>query len=166
MEGGAKAVDGGGGGQGSKFGGFIGRPTGLVGEEGGSEIAEKGGEDGGFDQNASGGVATLTRGEAGGFGDGASGEEEVGIAEEDGSIFSAELKSDVFGGIEGGEFGEKGAAGRERAGKNDGTNPGIEGKSAGEMSAALGHLENPWGKDGGDELGVAGTNVGGKRRGF
>jgi hypothetical protein len=34
------------------------------------------------------------------------------------------------------------------------------------MAAALGHLKYPWGKDGGDELGVAGTNVRGKRGGF
>ena len=34
------------------------------------------------------------------------------------------------------------------------------------MGAALSDLENPWGKDGGDELGVAGANVGGKRGGL
>lgn len=138
----------------------------MVGKEGGSEIAEESGKDGGFDQNAGGGVATLPCGETGGFGDRASGAEEVGIAKDDGSIFSAEFEGDVFRGIEGGEFGEKCAACRKRAGKDNGTNAGIEGESAGEMGAALSYLENSWGKDGGDELDVAGTNVWGKRGGF
>lgn len=114
----------------------------MVGEKGGSEIAEESGEDGGFDQNAGGGVATLPCGQAGGFGDRASGAEEVGIAEDDSGIFSAEFESDVFGGIEGSKFGEECAACRKRAGKDNGTNPGIEGESAGEVGAALSHLEN------------------------
>jgi len=138
----------------------------LVGKESWIEIAEKSGEDGGFDQNAGGGVATLPGGEAGGFGDRASGAEEVGIPEDDSGIFSAEFESDVFGGIEGGEFSEKCAACRKRAGKDNGTNAGIEGESAGEMGAALGHLKYPWGKDGSDELDVAGTCVWGKRGGL
>jgi hypothetical protein len=138
----------------------------LVGKKGGSEITEESREDRGFDQNAGGGVATLPCGEAGGFGDRASGAEEIGIAEDDSGIFSAEFESDVFGGIEGSEFREKCAACRKRAGKDNGTNAGIESESAGEMGAALSHLKNPWRKDGGDELGVAGTNVGGKRGGF
>ena len=108
----------------------------------------------------------MPRGEAGSFGDRASGAKEIGIAEDDGGIFSAEFESDVFGGIEGSEFGKKCAACRKRAGKDNGTNAGIEGESAGEMGAALGHLENPWRKDGGDKLDVAGTNVGGKRGGL
>ena len=138
----------------------------MVGEKGGSEIAEKSRQDGGFDQNAGGGVATLPRGEAGSFGDRASGAEEIGIAEDDGGILSAEFESNVLGGIEGGEFGEKCAACRKRPGKDNGTNAGIESEGAGEMGAALGHLENPWRKDGGDKLDVAGTNVGGKRGGL
>jgi hypothetical protein len=166
LQGGAKSVDRGGGGQWAKFSGFIGGPVGLVGKEGGSEITEKSGEDGGFDQNAGGSVATLPCGQAGGFGDRASGAGEVGIAEDDGGIFSTEFESDVFGGIEGSEFREKCAACRKRAGKDNGTNAGIEGESAGEMGAALSYLENSWRKDGGDELDVAGTNVGGKRGGL
>jgi hypothetical protein len=108
----------------------------------------------------------LPRGQAGGFGDRASGAKEIGIAEDDGGIFSTEFESDVFGGIEGGEFGEECTACRKRAGKDNGTNAGIEGESAGEMGAALGHLKYPWGKDGSDELDVAGTNVWGKRGGL
>jgi hypothetical protein len=138
----------------------------LVGKEGGSEITEKSREDGSFDQNAGGGVATLPCGEAGGFGDRASGAEEVGIAKDDSGIFSAEFEGDVFGGIEGSEFREKCAACRKRAGKDNGTNTGIESEGAGEMGAALGYLKNPWRKDGGDELSVSGTNVGGKRGGL
>ena len=166
MQGGAKSVDGGGGSQWAKFSRFIGGPVGLVGEEGGCEIAEESRENRGFYQNAGGGVATLPCGEAGGFGDRASGTEEISITEDDGSIFSAEFERDVFGGIEGGEFGEKCAACRKRAGKDNGANAGIEGESAGEMGTALGYLENSWGKDGSDELDVAGTNVGGKRGGL
>jgi hypothetical protein len=138
----------------------------LVGKEGGSEIAEESGKDGGFDQNAGGGVATLPCGEAGGFGDRASGAEEVGIAKDDSGIFSAEFEGDVFGGIEGSEFREKRAARSKGPGKDNGANAGIESESAGEMGAALSHLKNSWRKDGGDELGVAGTNVWSKRGGF
>ena len=58
---GAKSVDRGGGGQWTKFSGFICGPVGLIGEEGGSEIAEESGKGGGFDQNAGGGIATLPR---------------------------------------------------------------------------------------------------------
>ena len=138
----------------------------MVGEKGGCEIAEESRENRGFYQNAGGGVATLPRGEAGGFGDRASGTEEISITEDDGSIFSAEFERDVFGGIEGSEFGKKCTACRKRAGKDNGTNAGIESESAGEMAATLGHLKYPWRKDGGDELDVAGTNVGGKRGGL
>jgi len=80
----------------AELGFLVGWPSGLIRAKSREEILKKGRKNGLIHEHASGGIAPLARGETGRLGHGVGGPGKIGILENQGCIFSAELQSHIF----------------------------------------------------------------------